>query len=165
MECARLRSYACCEATAWLKVIPASPKLRLDSAKWQVGARVQLGLCALPSYDSADTKVRCFCSRVTTSTPCRHAQSCSVLSKLMNSRHRYFMAAWRDICACAGLATSWEPQVRDYLVDADAAAAPSGASSQVPASAASPSATTATDPASGLDPVPLTQRPLPAATR
>ena len=161
MECARLRSYACSEATIWLKVIPSSPKLELDSAEWRVGARAQLGLCALPSYDSADTLVRCFCSRVTTSTPCRHAQSCSVLSKIINSRHSYFVSAWRDICACAGLTTSWEPRVRDYLLDTDAIATPSNHPPPLPAPAAAPM--TAPAPATGAEPVSATHRPLPTA--
>lgn len=152
MDCARLRSYACREATCWLTQVPHSNRLTLQKHEWQVGARAQLGLCFLPSYDTVDGLVTCFCSRTTAGTPCGHAQSCTLLQKVMASRHSNFLHQWREICRMAGHATTWEPHTADYLLaplDTQAQAPdptlPAPMDNQAPAPAPSPAGPLAED--------------------
>ena len=157
-ECARLRTYACRESTIWLTVVPSYCRLRLDTVEWQVGVRAQLGLASLPAYDANDEPPRCFCSQQVSSTPCRHAQSCSVLGKVIGGRHSTFLTTWREICGCAGLTTSWEPHVDDYLVDTMDATNTPGPSTQqhdgTPGAATTSPQNAADAPASALTPAP-----------
>ena len=152
VECARLRSYACRESTIWLSVVPSCCRLRLDSCEWEIGVRAQLGLAAIPARDATDTPVRCYCSQVV-NMPCQHAQSCKVLGKVISTRHSIFLSTWREICASAGLTTSWEPRVYDYVLDEDAA----------PPLAPAPSAATAAPQAGTSGAAPESSHPAAAA--
>ncbi len=117
MDCSRLRSYACREATAGFRQIPTYHRLQIDNCEWQVSVRAQLGLCMLPTYDTVDGYVRCFCNRVTASATCHHAQSCSTVSTVINNRHQAFVQVWRDILSLAGLPSTREPHCLDMLLD------------------------------------------------
>jgi hypothetical protein len=106
---ARILSWACHPASAWLDTLPLTRTLELRSGEVRTGLRHRLGLSMIPPNAPL---LLCSCGAALNGNTADHAMRCSSLAALTTLRHDIVKGILRRVVHRAGIASTLEPPLR-----------------------------------------------------